>query len=191
MSTNEKNESLEKTDFHVEELSRVIEALLFVSGDPLSEEVLCDLLRQDIDTIRNSIEKLSQEYESRHRGIRIRKVRQGFQMVAHEAYSDYIEKMGVLKGAIRLSKPLLETLSIIAYRQPISIAEISEIRGVDASYAVKQLQKFGLVRIAGYRKMPGRPKLYGTTPRFLDALGLTSIKDLPPWESFLHNDEES
>ena len=162
----------------------IIEALLFVSEKPLLIEqihrVLSDL---DSTVIRSILEELSADYLNANRGIHIIEVAGGFQMVTASELSSFLKKF-YQKAPERLSRPALETLSIIAYKQPITRMEIENIRGVDSSGLVKSLNKKGLLRTAGRRKAPGRPFVYATTRLFLEFFGLRSLEELPKIEEF-------
>ncbi len=162
----------------------VIEALLFVSDKPLMIEqirrVLSDL---DPSDIRSALEELRAEYSHSNRGMQIIEVAGGFQMVTAPELNIFLKKF-YQKPPERLSRPALETLSIVAYKQPITRIEIESIRGVDSSGIVKNLISKGLLRNAGRRKAPGRPFVYATTRQFLEYFGLKSLGDLPRIEEF-------
>ncbi len=162
----------------------IIEALLFVSEKPLLIEQV-HRVTNDLDSarIRAILEELKTEYSNSNRGMRIIEVAGGFQMVTAQELSAYLKKF-YQKPPERLSQPTLETLSIIAYKQPITRREIESIRGVDVSGIVKNLVNRGLLRTAGRRKAPGRPIVYITTRQFLQYFGLRSLEELPKMEEF-------
>jgi segregation and condensation protein B len=159
----------------------VIEALLFVSERPvLIEQIRSVLSELDSAKIREILEK---EYINSNRGMRVVEVAGGFQMVTASELSSFLKKF-YRKPPERLSGPTLETLSIIAYKQPVTRMEIEGIRGVDVSGIVKSLINKGLVRTAGRKKAPGRPFVYATTRQFLEYFGLKSLEELPKIEEF-------
>jgi len=161
-------------------LKAVLEALLFVAGRPVKVEELRELLPEaSREEIREALEELSREYAGR--GIRIREVAGGFRMETAPEVAGPVRAF--LKPRPRkLSRSALETLAVVAYHQPVTRAEIERLRGVDSSGPLKVLLEEKLIRIVGRKAVPGRPLLYGTTPRFLEVFGLRSLKDLPPLE---------
>jgi segregation and condensation protein B len=162
----------------------VIEALLFVSEKPvLIEQIRRVLSDLDPTRIRGILEALKIEYLDSNRGMRIIEVAGGFQMVSACELSAYLKRF-YRRPPERLSRPTLETLAIIAYKQPITRIEIESIRGVDISGIVKNLIMKGLVRSAGRKKAPGRPFVYATTRQFLEYFGLRSLEELPKLEEF-------
>jgi segregation and condensation protein B len=162
----------------------VIEALLFVSDKPLLIEQI-HRVAGDLDSagIRAILEELKAEYLSSNRGMRIIEVAGGFQMVTASELGAFLKKF-YQKAPERLSRPTLETLSIIAYKQPVTRMEIESIRGVDVSGIVAGLINKGLLRTAGRKKAPGRPFVYVTTRHFLEYFGLRSLEELPKIEEF-------
>ncbi len=164
----------------------VIEALLFASEKPLMLEQIKDALDNlPADEIHRNIEELRDEYEKGNRGMRIVEIAGGFQMVTPPAYVSFLRKLYKQRRAERLSTPALETLAIIAYRQPVTRLEIESIRNVNVDNMVKSFVEKGLVRIAGRKKAPGRPRVYATTRQFLEHFGLKSLDELPKIEGFL------
>lgn len=166
-------------------LKSVIEALLFISEKPLVLEQVKEVL-EGLDTmaIRDLILQLKSEYEQRNSGIRIAEIAGGFQMLTSENYADYIKKFYKLRHKERLSGPSLETLAVIAYKQPVTRMEIESIRGVNVDGVINTLQEKGLIRIAGRKDVLGRPFVYGTTRQFLEYFGLKSLDELPKMEDF-------
>ena len=168
----------------------VIEALLFVSEKPVMiEQIHCVLSDLDPAGIREMLEGLKIEYLNSNCGMRIIEVAGGFKMVTASELSTFLKKF-YQKPPERLSQPTLETLSIVAYKQPITRMEIGSIRGVDVSGIVKNLVTKGLLRTAGRRKVPGRPFVYVTTRQFLEYFGLRSLEDLPKIEEFAKKEAE-
>lgn len=162
----------------------IIEALLFVSERPLLIEQIHRVLN-DLDSaaIREMLEELKTEYLNSNRGMRIIEVAGGFQMVTTPELNVFLKKF-YQKPPERLSRPTLETLSIVAYKQPITRKEIESIRGVDTSGIMKGLISRGLLRTAGRRKAPGRPFVYVSTRQFLEYFGLRSLEELPKIKEF-------
>lgn len=165
-------------------LKSAIEALLFVSERPLAIEEIRSIL-DDLDAgeIRRSIEELRLEYENSSRGLRISEIAGGFQMVTSANFAPFLKRLYKQRNTERLSKPALETLAIVAYKQPITRLEIEALRTVNSDGVIDTLRDKGLVRIVGRRKAPGRPKLYGTTRQFLEHFGLRSLEELPKIDS--------
>ncbi|PIP20673.1 MAG: SMC-Scp complex subunit ScpB [Candidatus Omnitrophica bacterium CG23_combo_of_CG06-09_8_20_14_all_40_11] len=164
-----------------------IEALLFASEKPLMFEQIKDVLDNlATDEIRKTIEELKDEYEKTNRGMRIVEIAGGFQMIAAPVFTSFLRKLYKGRRVERLSAPALETLAIIAYKQPVTRLEIESIRNVNIDGMIKSFLEKGLIRIAGRKKAPGRPKVYGTTRQFLEHFGLKSLDELPKIEGFLN-----
>jgi len=161
------------------EKRRIIEALILSSSEPISATRLSEMIPYcKPGQAKDLVNELNTEYVEQDRAFEIWEVAGGYQLRTRAEFSGYIQKLQK-ERALRLSQAALETLAIIAYRQPATRAEIEEVRGVDAGAVVKSLLERHLIRIAGQREVPGRPMLYGTTRRFLEVFGLTSLKDLP------------
>ena len=164
----------------------VIEALLFASEKPLMLEQIKDVLDNlATDEIRKCIEELKDEYEKANRGIRVIEIAGGFQMITAPLFASFLRKLYKGRRVERLSTPALETLAIIAYKQPVTRLEIESIRNVNVDGMIKTFLEKGLIRITGRKKAPGRPKVYGTTRQFLEHFGLKSLDELPKIEGFL------
>lgn len=163
----------------------VIEALLLASEKPLAlekiREVLDNLPAQD--TLK-TIEELKKEYEEANRGIRIIEIAGGFQMITAPDFAPFLKKLYKDRNTERLSKPALETLAIIAYKQPLTRNEVELLRNVNVDGVMKSLTDKNLIRICGRKKSPGNPYVYGTTRKFLEHFGLNSLQDLPRIEDF-------
>jgi segregation and condensation protein B len=163
-----------------------IEALLFASEKPLTLEQIKEAL-DNIGTveIRKHIEELRDEYEKTNRGIRIIEIAGGFQMITAPIFISFLKKLYKQHRAEKLSVPALETLAIVAYKQPVTRLQVEAIRNVDVDGMLKGLIEKDLIRVTGRKKAPGRPKVYGTTRRFLEHFGLRSLEELPKIEEFL------
>lgn len=160
-------------------IKSIIESLLFVSDFPVSLDRLCGILGEyDRDEIRNALAVLREEYGDRDRGITLAEVANGYQLRTVEENGEYVRRL-VKTRASRFSQSALETLAIVAYRQPITRAEIEYLRGVDSGGVIKTLLEKKLVRILGKKDIPGRPLIYGTTREFLEVFGLKDLKSLP------------
>jgi len=160
-------------------IKSIIESLLFVSDVPVSLDRLCGILDEyDRDEIRNALAILREEYGARNRGITLAEVANGYQFRTVEENGEYVRRL-VKTRASRFSQSALETLAIVAYRQPITRAEIEYLRGVDSGGVIKTLLEKKLVRILGKKDIPGRPLIYGTTREFLEVFGLKDLKSLP------------
>lgn len=159
----------------------VVEALLLAAPEPLSVTRLAELLGVEEREVRLLLDDLRADCRAPGRGVQVREVAGGFQLVTKPDFADYVEKL--LQPRPRgLSTAALETLAIIAYRQPITKAEIEAVRGVNVDGVVSVLVERGLVRELGRKEAPGRPLLFGTSQDFLAYFGLKSLDDLPPVE---------
>jgi len=166
------------------EIKRILEAFLLVTEKSLLIDQVREALGPDAQPadIRRLLLELAQEYAQGERGLRIVEVAEGFQMVTDPALASHVARLTRRVRTIRLTKPSLETLAIIAYRQPLTRIEIEQVRGVDAGGVLDTLLRFALIRITGRKEAPGRPLVYGTTREFLDHFGLRSLEDLPSRE---------
>ncbi|MFB0524607.1 MAG: SMC-Scp complex subunit ScpB [Phycisphaerae bacterium] len=160
----------------------VIEAVLFASDEPLSEARLADIVEIGAKQIRQHIKSLNDKYEAHHNAFRIEQIAGGYQMLTLSAYNYWLQKLLRVRSEGKLSPAALETLAIIAYKQPVMRADIEAVRGVAVGEVVRGLMYKGLVKIVGRAEVLGRPMLYGTTKKFLELFGLNSLKDLPKIE---------
>jgi segregation and condensation protein B len=165
---------------------RTLEALLFSTHHPLTAGRLAELLDlESTKPIRRAIKDLNEQYISADRSFRIEQVAGGYQMLTLPEFGDVLKLLHQREVDAKLTKAALETLAIIAYKQPILRADIEAIRGVACGETIRSLMEKHLVKIAGRAEIPGRPILYGTTKRFLELFGLNSLKDLPQGEDQL------
>ncbi|RKQ37705.1 SMC-Scp complex subunit ScpB [Oceanobacillus halophilus] len=165
----------------ISELKAVIEGLLFASGDEgITIQQLIKILDIPDDTIHHLIEELKFEYERRDRGIMIMESNNVLHLTTKPEHSEYYKKLLEVPESSRMSQAALETLAIIAYRQPITKTEIEEIRGVKSDRPVQTLVARALIEEIGRKDSVGRPILYGTSKEFLTYFGLTSLEELPP-----------
>jgi len=169
--------SLEHMDRH--EVEAAIEAILFVSGEPVKISRIADVLGVAENEIELAADRLRDNYSFVRRGIRLVRLEDTLQLCSSPEYADYIRKALETRKPPQLSQPALEVLSIIAYFGPVTRAYIEQVRGVDSSYTVGLLQERDLIEACGRLAAPGRPILYRTTHSFLRTFGLESLKELP------------
>lgn len=169
-----------------------LEAILFSLGEAVEVERIAEALEVNEDEVIKAFNSLKGKYEKEKRGIRLIEIENSFQMCSNSDYYEYIQKVSQTKKQAGLSSAALETLSIIAYNQPVTKATMDFIRGVDCSYSVTRLLERGFIDELGRAETPGRPILYGTTQEFLRCFGLKSLEDLPPLpEKEMLEEEES
>ncbi|HSV15988.1 MAG TPA: SMC-Scp complex subunit ScpB [Tepidisphaeraceae bacterium] len=162
----------------------VLEALLLSTHHPLTAGRLAELMDlPGTKPIRQAIKQLNEQYEQSGRSFRIEQVAGGYQILTLPQFGDYLKKLHQKEIDAKLTKAALETLAIVAYKQPILRADVEAIRGVACGETIRSLMEKHLVKIAGRAEEPGRPILYGTTKRFLELFGLNSLKDLPKSET--------
>jgi segregation and condensation protein B len=160
-------------------LQAAIEALLFSSDQPLPMSLLVESLESDPAAVTEALLALSAAYTARDAGVELREIAGGWQFVTAPAQSEWVGRMLRGKRRMRLSRAALETMAIVAYKQPVTKSEIEAIRGVDSSAVLATLLERNLVTIRGRSKVVGRPLLYGTTQEFLDYFGLRDLSELP------------
>ena len=162
------------------EAKSIIESLLFVSSDPLTLKQIRDVFDGvEEKDVRQWIKELQNELENSQRGIQLIEIAHGYRLMTKPHNAQWIQKLMVAKQNLRLTKAGLETLAVIAYRQPLVRAEIETIRGVDCGGVLQTLLERKLIKVIGRKEVVGRPLLYGTTPEFLDQFGLKNLNDLP------------
>lgn len=160
-------------------LMTIIESLLFVHDQPLSLDRLALILEEyERADLRAALDELIQEYEAAERGIVLVQVGGGYQLRSRPEHGDYIRRLTKSKG-VKFSQSALETLAIVAYRQPITRAEVEYLRGVDSGGVMKSLLEKKLLRILGKKDVPGKPLIYGTSREFLELFGLKDLNQLP------------
>ncbi|MBA3017571.1 MAG: SMC-Scp complex subunit ScpB [Proteobacteria bacterium] len=163
----------------MEDIKNIIECLLFVTEDPLTIDSIRKVLESaDSKAICNALNELSDEYEARKGGFFLREVAGGYQIRTRPEYSQWIRRL-LRPNPLRLSNAALETLAIIAYKQPVIRSDIEHIRGVDCGGILRMLLERKLVRVIGRKEIPGRPIIYATTKKFLELFELKDLKDLP------------
>ncbi len=167
-----------------EELKAVIENVLFAADQPVSVGQLQELFAETTEkaVLKSALDELVREYQSRN--LQLMEVAEGYQLMTRHDYSDWVRKFMKLDKTAKLSQPSLDTLAIIAYKQPLTKAEGEEIRGVDSSGVVRTLLEKKVIAPSGRKKVPGRPIMYRTTRKFLEYFGLVDLSDLPTLEDF-------
>ncbi len=169
-------------------LKSALEAILFTTGKAESTADLAKALETDRADITDAIRELSGEYENGDRGIRIIELEDAWQMCTNPSFYDALIRLELQPKKPKLTDVQLETLSVIAYRQPVTKAEIERIRGVNSDRAVNKLIEYNLVKELGRARLPGRPILFGTTEEFLRSFGVSSKEDLPDINPVLFED---
>ncbi len=169
--------------------TRALEALFFVSDEPIAASVLAQTLELDRRTVEAMCDQLAKDLEGRGSGIVLRNVGGGWRMYSHPDTAPVVERFVLSSRQARLTKASLETLAIVAYKQPVTRHQVSSIRGVNTDGVLRALVDRGLIEEAGRDEAPGRPVLYATTPGFLERLGLPSLASLPSLAPLLGVDE--
>lgn len=174
-----------------DELAGIIEGILFGAGDGVSMTELCRCLDKSVPEVQFAMEILKQDYQSKARGLRLVQIKDTYQLSTKPDYYGYIKEITRHQEKTGLSRAALETLAIIAYRQPVTRLAVDELRGVSSSSAIQRLLDRGLICDGGRLEAPGRPILYKTTHAFLKTMGLTSLKEIPEFEIFSQGKQES
>lgn len=164
-------------------IESVIESVLFASDEPLTKAKILKITElSSVKEISEAIKNLNAKYRLNNNAFRIEKIAGGYQMMTLPIFNSWLSKMITVKTDTKLTQAALETLAIVAYKQPIIRADIESVRGVSSGEMVRSLMYKGLVKIVGRAEILGRPLLYGTTKKFLETFGLNSLKDLPSVE---------
>jgi len=164
----------------MKELESAVEAILFASGEAVHIDRICLALNLDRISTEEILRRLGDTYSFERRGIRLLRMEDKWQLCSAPEYADMIRRAFEVRKPAKLSQPALEVLSVIAYHQPATRAQVDQIRGVDSSYTVSLLLERDLIEECGRLQVPGRPRLYRTTENFLRSFHLSSLKDLPP-----------
>jgi segregation and condensation protein B len=176
---------LEPVDTRPDEARRAIEAVVLASTEPVEPRFLAELVELPVAAVERVCDELAQEYESSGRGFVLARVAGGYRFQTHPELAPYVERFVVEGRHVRLSGPALETLAIVAYKQPVSRGQISAIRGVNVEATLQTLEARGYIEEVARDPGPGLAVLYGTTSTFLERLGLDSVDDLPPLGDFV------
>lgn len=166
------------------ERAGVIEALIFVSDEPLSAKTIADVLKEDREVIKAAITALAEEFNARNGGLQLREVAGGWQFATRPQYHEHVRAFLKTRPSAKLSIASLETLAVIAYRQPVTVPEILEIRGVQSPSSIKTLLDKKLIVAKGRKDTVGRPMMYGTSKEFLLQFGMKDLSELPSVEDF-------
>jgi segregation and condensation protein B len=169
----------------IDELKPIIESLIYVSEEPISVKQLAAILEgESAEDIESAADQLTAEFNGRGSGLEIRQLAGGYRITTRPEFSEYVRRYLKSQPSARLSLAALETLAVIAYKQPITIPEILEIRGVTSTSAIKTLLDRRLIVARGHKQVVGRPMLYGTSKEFLIHFGLNDLSELPNLEDF-------
>ncbi|MBI1824565.1 MAG: SMC-Scp complex subunit ScpB [Nitrospirae bacterium] len=168
----------------IHELKQIIESILFVATEPVPVEKIREVTGAEKKTVIQAVNDLISHFRSENHGLQVVEIAGGYQMLTLSENSPWVKKFLTVKTTGRLSKPGLETLAIIAYKQPIIRSEVESIRGVDSGGVIRTLLERRLVKIVGRKEMPGKPMLYGTTKEFLEYFGLNNLSGLPTLKEF-------
>jgi segregation and condensation protein B len=168
-----------------DELRQAIEAVVLVAIEPVTPGLMAELFEEPADRVEAAARQIALTYEEGGRGFVLAKIAGGYRFQTHPDQAIYVERFANRDVSHRLSTAALETLAIIAYRQPVSRSQISSLRGVNVDGVVRLLEQRGYIAPIGRAEGPGQPVLFGTTDLFLERLGLDSLADLPPIEDFL------
>lgn len=186
MSDNSVNEATDSGSTAVDErIVRALEAVILVATEPVSAEQLASILDIGVDVVESLCSSLSLAYDEAGHGFQLVRVAGGYRYQSHPDVAAYVERFILDGQRARLSGAALETLAIVAYKQPISRAQIASIRGVDPDGVLRTLQGRGYIDQVGRDPGPGQAVMWGTTPAFLEKLGLDSVADLPPLAEFM------
>ena len=177
-------EVIEKQTRTPGELVALVEALIFVADEPLTDKLLAEVLDEDRESVQAAVEELKSEYEARESGLQIRDIAGGWQIATRTDFHEEVRRFLKTRPSAKLSIPSLETLAVIAYKQPVTVPEILEIRGVQSASAIKTLLDKRLIVARGRKETVGRPMQYGTSKDFLIQFGLNDLSELPSIEDF-------
>lgn len=168
----------------MDEMMAIIESLIFVADEPLSVKALADVLKEDRGWIEMALEELVKEFNARNGGLQLRELAGGWQFATRPEHHEHVRAFLKSRPSAKLSLASLETLAVIAYKQPITVPEILEIRGVQSPSAIKTLLDKRLIKACGRKETIGRPMMYGTSKEFLLQFGLKDLSELPSIEDF-------
>jgi segregation and condensation protein B len=174
----------EKQPRSISEIVSIVEALIFVADEPITVKTLAEVLEEDRETVEAAVEELQQEYETREGGLQLREIAGGWQISTRTEYHEEVRRFLKTRPNAKLSLASLETLAVIAYKQPVTVPEILEIRGTQSTSAIKTLLEKRLIVMKGHKETVGRPMLYGTSKDFLLQFGLKDLSELPSIEDF-------
>jgi segregation and condensation protein B len=195
-SSSSPDAAAEEAEFGVHEegieptVTSAVEAILFASDEPITPNRLAGIVEVGgVKEVKDAVKELNDKYRQYNSAFRIEQIAGGFQMMTLSNYNHWLKKLIRVRGDTKLTQAGLETLAIIAYKQPIMRADVEAIRGVGSGEMIRSLMYKGMVKIAGRAEVIGRPLLYGTTKKFLDMFGLNNLKDLPKVEELKRPEE--
>ncbi len=174
----------EKQTRAMAEIVAIAEALIFVADEPVSVKTLAEVLEEDKETVQAAVEELQREFETREGGLQLREIAGGWQISTRTELHEEVRCYLKTRPSAKLSLAALETLAVIAYKQPVTVPEILEIRGVQSASAIKTLLDKKLITAKGRKETVGRPMMYGTSKDFLIQFGLKDLSELPSIEDF-------
>jgi len=180
----EELQAIQKNARTTAELVALVEALVFVADEPITAKLLAEVLEEERESVQAAIEELAREYESRESGLQIREIAGGWQISTRTEFHEEVRKFLKTRPSAKLSLASLETLAVIAYKQPVTVPEILEIRGVQSATSIKTLLDKRLIVAKGRKEAVGRPMQYGTSKDFLIQFGLKDLSELPSIEDF-------
>ncbi len=183
-SPDEESDALPHAVQNRAERMAIIEALIFVADEPLSARAIAELLKEDRAAIEEAVAELAQEFNARGGGLQLREVAGGWQFATRPEYHEHVRAFLKSRPSAKLSLASLETLAVIAYKQPVTVPEILEIRGVQSPSSIKTLLDKKLIVARGRKETVGRPMMYGTSKEFLIQFGLKDLSELPSIEDF-------
>jgi len=166
------------------ELVALVEALIFVADEPVTSKLLAEVLNEDKESIDAAVRQLQQEHQERDSGLQVREIAGGWQLATRTELHEEVRKFLKTRPSAKLSIAALETLAVIAYKQPVTVPEILEIRGVQSASAIKTLLEKRLIVTKGHKETVGKPMQYGTSKEFLIQFGLKDLSELPSIEDF-------
>ena len=178
------NAEIEKKSRSLTELAAVVEALVFVAEEPLSAKTIAEILAEDREMVESVLENLAEETNAREGGLQLRAVAGGWQLTTRPEHHEEIRRFLKTRPNAKLSLAALETLAVIAYKQPVTVPEILQIRGVQSGSAIKTLLDRRLIVAKGRKETVGRPMMYGTSKDFLLQFGLKDLSELPSIEDY-------
>ena len=174
----------EKQPRSISEIVSIVEALIYVADEPITVKLLAEVLDEDVETIEAAVEELQNEYDQRESGLQLREIAGGWQISTRTEFHEEVRKFLKTRPNAKLSLASLETLAVIAYKQPVTVPEILEIRGVQSPSAIKTLLDKKLIVNKGRKETVGKPMQYGTSKDFLIQFGLKDLTELPSIEDF-------
>ncbi len=168
----------------IKEIQAILEAVLFAAGEPVPLDKLADIVDVDKRSLREILKKMMDSFAFERRGLQILRLEDSYQMSTRGEFYDYVARLAEPRRKQHLSNAAIEVLALVAYKQPVTRSTIEQIRGVNCDYIVNRLIERNFIEEIGRLDAPGRPLLFGTTPEFLRCFGISSLEDLPDYDSF-------